>query len=217
MYGIRGRSTNLFTILFFTGLVGLTATLVGATKESTEKAVKESPRVVSPPDRSVLLSGHLDVIYRGDQADLEVDSRPVDWEEFYGAPIHVGHLHLSPGIHRVKIGDQKVQLCVALNEMEHDGPSDWKIYRAHTMSAERDRCAECHDAEPQEGHVAVGKVLIPDSCMACHTNDEVKETHQDVVQPLKPCQTCHALHGSPFQHLLKAPESQIREQYGVKK
>lgn len=214
MHGIRRRSASL---LFFVGLVGLTATLFAATKENTENTIKEPPRVVSPPNRSVLLSGHLDVIYRGGQAELEVDSHPVAWEECYDAPIHVGHLHLSPGVHRVQVGDQKVQLCVALNEMEHDGPSDWKIYRAHTMSAEKDRCAECHDAEPREGRLNVGRVLTPDSCMACHTTDEVKDTHEDIIQPLKPCQTCHALHGTPFPHLLKAPESQIRKQYGVQK
>ena len=217
MYGIRRRRTGLLPMLFIVGLGGLSATLVASTKDSTDRVVKDAPRVVSPPNHSVLLSGHLDVIYRGDQKDLEVDSRPVAWEEFYNTPIHVGHLHLSPGMHRVKIGDRQVQLCVALNEMEHDGPSDWKIHRAHTMSAEKDRCAECHDADEREGRLIVGKVLSPDSCTACHTAGDLKETHQELIQPLKPCQTCHVLHGSPYKHLLKAPESQIREKYGAEK
>ncbi len=217
MYGIRRRWTGLLTILFLVGVCGLTATLVASTKETTAKDAKDKPKVVSPPDRSVLLSGHLDIIYRGDQANLEVDSRPVDWEESYNAPIHVGHLHLSPGMHQVRIGDHKVQLCVALNEMEHDGPSDWKIHRVHTMSAEKDRCAECHDADEREGRLVVGKVLTPDSCTACHTDSDLKEPHQELIQPLKPCQTCHALHGSPYKHLLKAPETLIRKKYAAHK
>jgi hypothetical protein len=217
MYGIRRRRTGLLTILLLVGACGLTATLVASTKEATAKNAKDKPKVVSPPDRAVLLSGHLDIIYRGDQANLEVDSRPVNWEESYNAPIHVGHLHLSPGMHHVKIGDHKVQLCVALNEMEHDGPSDWKIHRVHTMSAEKDRCAECHDADEREGRVIVGKVLTPDSCTACHTDSDLKEPHQELVQPLKPCQTCHALHGSPYKHLLKSPEPLIRKKYGAAK
>jgi doubled CXXCH motif protein len=221
MHANRRHWLNLPATLLLVALGGLTATLVAATTESTskpaDKTAEAAPRVVSPPDHAVLLSGHLDVIYRGNKTELEVDSRPVSWEESYDAPIHVGHLHLSPGMHRVKIGDRNVQLCVALNEMEHDGPSDWKIYRAHTMSSEKDRCAECHDADTQDGRMVVGKLMAPDSCMACHTQSEVKKPHADFIQPLKPCQTCHALHGSPYKHLLKAPEAQIRKQHVVQK
>ncbi len=204
-------------MLLLVGLGGLTATLVAETKKSDDKALKDEPKVVSPPDHAILLSGHLDVIYRGDKAELEIDSRAVEWEEFYDGVVRVGHVHLSPGMHQMKIGDRKVQLCVALNEMEHDGPSDWKIYRAHTMSGEKDRCAECHDAETREGRMVVGKLMAPDSCTACHTESDIKEPHAELLQPLKSCQTCHALHGSPYKHLLKAPEAQIRKKYGAEK
>ena len=217
MYGIRRRRTGLLVVLALAGLGGLTATLVASTRESTDKAAENAAKIVAPPDHSVLLSGHLDVIYQGDKADLEIDSRPVAWEDFYNAPVHVGHIHLSPGMHQVKIGDRSVQLCVALNEMEHDGPSDWQIHRVHTMSTEKDRCAECHDTETQDERLVVGKVLIPDSCAACHTESDLEEPHQELIQPLKPCQTCHALHGSPYKHLLKAPESLIRKKYGAAK
>ena len=209
--------SGLRTLLFLAGVGGLTATLVAATKESANESAEDAAKVISPPDRSVLLSGRFDVIYRGEAASLEVDSRPVPWEESYVAPIHVGHLRLSPGIHRVKIGDRKIQLCVALNEMEHDGPSDWQIHRTHTMSAEKDRCAECHDTETRETRMIVGEVRTPNSCMACHTGKEVEEIHQELIQPLKPCQTCHALHGSPYPYLLKASEAQIRKQWGAEK
>jgi predicted CXXCH cytochrome family protein len=208
---------HLLAVLLLVGLGGLTATLVAATKESSDKVANDMPKVVAPPDRAVLLSGNLDVIYQGDKAELEVDSRAVPWEEFYDGVIRVGHVHLTPGMHRVKIGDRKVQLCVALNEMEHDGPSDWKIFRAHTISAEKDRCAECHDAETREGRMVVGKASIPDSCTACHTDTEVTDTHQEIVKPLKSCDTCHVMHGSPYEHLLKAPEVEIRKKYGIEK
>ena len=217
MYGICRHRKGLLTGLVLAALGGLTATLVASTRDSTDRAAKDSTKIVAPPDRSVLLSGHLDVIYQGAEADLEVDSRPVQWEDLYDAPVHVGHIHLSPGMHHLKVGDRNVQLCVALNEMEHDGPSDWKIHRVHTMSTEKDRCAECHDVETRDGRLGVGKVLIPDSCTACHTANELEEHHQELVQPLKPCQTCHALHGSPYKNLLKAPESLIRQKYGAAK
>lgn len=166
---------------------------------------------------AVLLSGHFDVIYRGEKASLEVDSRPVPWEKLFGGPIHVGRIHLDPGMHRVKIGDRMVQLCVALNEIEHDGPSDWRIHRVHTMSPEKDRCAECHDAETEGDRMIVGKVLSPYMCTACHTDRDVKLTHQELIQPLKSCDTCHLLHGSPYPSLLKAPQAEIQKQYAAVK
>ncbi len=216
MRGNRRHWPGLLSLLLLlAGLGGLTAKLTAATKESVDKATEEAAKVVSPPDRSVLLSGNFDVIYCGGEATLEIDSRPIPWEESYVSPIRVGHVHLSPGVHRVKIGDRNVQLCVALNEMEHDAPSDWQIHRVHTMSAEKDRCAECHDAESQDKRVIVGKVLIPDSCMTCHTEREVKEIHHEFIQPLKSCQTCHTLHGSPHPSLLNAPAAQIRKEHAA--
>lgn len=213
----RWHTPSLPVVFVLLGLTGLSATLFAATKESGGKAA-DLPKVISPPDRSVLLSGQLDVIYRGEKkAKLKVDSRDVPWEQLYDKPVQVGHLHLSPGIHRLQVGDLKVQTCVALNEMEYDAPSDWKIYRVHTMSAEKDRCAECHDAETRDGRMVVGPAIIPDLCMACHTESEVADTHKEIVQPLKSCDTCHVMHGTPYDHILKAPEAQIREKYGIGK
>ncbi len=217
MHAYCRQRPPLLALLLLVGVGALATTLMAATKESADRAAEEEPKVVFPPDCAVLLSGNIDVIYRGDKAELEVNSRSVAWEEFYDAPVRVGHVHLSPGIHRVKVGDRSVRLCVALNEMEHDGPSHWKIHRVHTMSAEKDRCAECHDAENREGRMLVGKVSIPDSCMTCHTDREVKDTHQELIQPLKSCDTCHAMHGSPYASLLKAPKTQIQKEYGVAK
>lgn len=222
MHADRRCCPILFMLFALAGLAGLTASLAAATKEPTRDKAKKGPKVVAPPNQAVLLSGNLDVIYQGDKyqgdkATLEVDSRPVPWEEFYGGPIRVGHVHLSPGMHRVKIGDRNVQLCVALNEMEHDGPSDWKIQHIHTMSAEKDRCAECHDAETRNGRMIVGKALIPELCVACHTDSEVKDTHEELIKPLKSCDNCHIMHGSPNDSLLKAPKAQIRKEYAAKK
>jgi hypothetical protein len=209
------RWAGLFALIALTVLAGLSARLAASTKESKDGSGIEKPKIVAPPNQAVLLSGRFDVIYRGTDAPLEVDSRPVAWEDDYDAPVRVGNVRLSPGMHQVQIGEQKIELCIALNEMEHDGPSDWKIFRAHQMSNERDRCAECHETETREGRMVVEQVLAPDSCMACHTAGEVKEPHQDFIQPLESCQTCHLLHGSPYPSLLKAPKAQIRKKFAA--
>ncbi|MHB8899988.1 MAG: cytochrome c3 family protein [Thermoguttaceae bacterium] len=204
-------------LILLAGLGGLTAVLMGADEHPAEGASDASPKVIAPPNCAVMLSGNFDVIYRGSEAALAVDSRPVPWEDAYVDPIHVGRVRLNPGMHQVQIGDRKVQLCVALNEMEHEGPADWPIHRIHTMSAEKDRCAECHDTQSRESRFVVGDVMVPDSCMTCHADKEVKEVHQELVQPLPVCSTCHILHGSPNPSLLRAPAGEIRRQYGAPK
>lgn len=172
-----------------------------------------SPAIVAPPDRAVLMSGNLDVIYRGEDAPLKVDSQVTSWDSAYTSPVRVGHLHLSPGVHRLEIGDRRIQLCVALNEMEHDGPADWQIHKSHTMGSDVKRCAECHETRSNEAGLSVGQPRAPQACMDCHRTEEVKRTHQAFTDPPADCRQCHVLHGSPFPSLLKAPKQKILDQF----
>lgn len=218
MLGEFPRRWHLASALLLVALAGLAAELIAATSKSVKNAANEAhQKIVFPPDRAVLLSGNLDVIYRGDEAELKVNSQAVPWQETYEAPIHVGHLHLSPGIHRLKIGDRQRLFCVALNEMEHDGPSEWKLHHVHTMSNEKDRCAECHDTATSNGRIAVKKALVPNSCTSCHTTDEIGEAHERLSRPLESCDACHRVHGSPYEFLLRAPKAKILEKYGAEK
>lgn len=191
-------------------------TLAASSHDSTSSAPHcdpSPPVIVAPPDRAVLMSGNLDVIYRGGDTSLKVDSQPKDWDPNYASPVRVGHLHLSPGMHRLEIGERRILFCVALNEMEHDGPSDWPIHKLHTMSHEADRCTECHQTQPSGNRLAVGLARIPQACMECHRQDELKEPHQPFASLPADCRQCHALHGSPFPSLLKAPKQKILDQF----
>ena len=204
------------SFLAFLALVAICASLTAVSSELKKESTKKKVKIVSVTDQSVRLSGHIDVIYRGQPLPLEVDAKPVEWEPDFAAPVQVGHLHLSPGMHQLKIGDESVEFCVALNELEHDAPSEWQIHRTHTMSNDEDRCAECHKTEDRNGKIRVGLLDVPQRCMDCHEPDELAEPHQDFLEPLPKCNTCHALHGSPYEALLNAPEKLIREKYGAK-
>lgn len=174
-----------------------------------------APAILSPLHRSVLLSGRFDVIYRGEEVPLRVNSQERDWESSYASPVRVGHLRLSPGMHRLQIGDQSVEVCVALNEMEHDGPSDWPISRSHPMSPEEDRCADCHRTKWLDERLVVEQVRSPESCLGCHRAGDLEEPHEPFGGVPKDCRECHVLHASPYRPLLKAPRSKILEQHSA--
>ena len=70
---------------------------LGGAVASQEKTARPA-RILFPPDRAVLLSGHFDVIVRAPRADLVIDGRPQAWEAF-APPVHVLRVSLDPGPH----------------------------------------------------------------------------------------------------------------------
>jgi predicted CXXCH cytochrome family protein len=178
---------------------------------SAERVNAVSPHVVSPPNQAVLLSGSIDVICETDQAEFEIDAKPHEWEAFEG-PVRAARVRLMPGLHELRIGQQLVEVVVALNEDEHDGPSDWKIYRTHEMDSDPTRCEDCHEAEEHDGRIEVGELKSFEACLECHTPIEFEEVHAHILEPLEACQMCHVLHGSPIKKLLKAPMRKLCEE-----
>jgi predicted CXXCH cytochrome family protein len=181
---------------------------------SGEKAAdKEKTGIISPPDHAVLLSGNIDVICKTDKPNFEIDSQKHEWE-FCGDPIRVARVRLFPGMHELKIGDKKIEIVVALNEDEHDGPADWKIQRSHKMDNDPSRCQACHEVDKKGGHLSVGKLKSHEACAKCHEAPNLKKDHPGITRPLENCQTCHALHGSPHKSLLKAPKLELLAECG---
>ena len=181
---------------------------------SGEKAAdKEKTGIISPPDHAVLLSGSIDVICKTDKPNFEIDSRKREWE-FWGNPVRVARVRLFPGMHELKIGDKKIEVVVALNEDEHDGPADWKIQRSHKMDNDPSRCKACHEVDKKCGRVSVGKLKSHEACLKCHKAGDLKEEHPGIAKPLENCRTCHVLHGSPHKSLLKAPKLELLAQFG---
>ena len=198
--------------------VGLIAGLVQLGSASLlisgEKAAdKERTGIISPPDHAVLLSGSIDVICRTDKPDFEIDSQKHEWE-IRGNPVRVARVRLIPGMHELKIGDKKIEIVVALNEDEHDGPADWKIQRSHKTDNDPARCQGCHEVDKKDGLVSVGKLKSHEACLKCHLTGDLKEEHPGISKPLEDCLTCHALHGSPHKSLLKAPKGKLLAECG---
>ena len=181
---------------------------------SEEKAAdKKESGIISPPDHAVLLSGHIDVICKTDKPNFEIDSQKHEWE-FRGNPVRVARVRLFPGMHELKIGDKKIEVVVALNEDEHDGPADWKIQRSHKMENDPARCQACHEVDKKCGHVSVGKFKSHQACLKCHETADLKEEHPGIAKALEDCQTCHTIHGSPHKPLLKAPKGKLLAKCG---
>ena len=173
-----------------------------------EPAAPANDGVLFPPDHAVLLSGSFDVIWKGEGAALEIDGKKLEWEAFQ-PPLHVAHVRLSPGLHELRIGERRRQLVVALNEEEHDGPEDWPHLRQHQMNANPNRCADCHANTKQLDRTVVGELRSPDACLECHEPVDFEAAHWHPLEPIEHCETCHALHGSSRDGLLKAPVKKL--------
>ena len=175
---------------------------------SDEPAPLAAAGVLFPPDHVVLLSGSFDVICTASEATLEVNGKSREWEPFQ-PPLHVAHLRLSPGVHELQIGDRRREIVVALNEEEHDGPEDWAIHRHHKIGHEKNRCADCHRTNRQDGRITVGALKSSETCFECHDPIDFDVTHSHPLEPIEHCQMCHALHGSTRKGLLKAPVKKL--------
>lgn len=173
-----------------------------------EPAAPANDGVLFPPDRIVLLSGSFDVICKGEGAALEVDGKQREWEPFQ-PPLYVAHLRLSPGLHELLIGDRRREVVVALNEEEHDGPDDWPHHRYHQMNTNPNRCGDCHETGKQVDRTVVGEIRSPDACLECHKPVDFEATHSHPLEPIEHCETCHAMHGSSREGLLKAPVKKL--------
>ncbi len=159
-------------------------------------------RIISPPDEAVLLSGNLDIIAESPHGRIELDGKPCQCEPF-ASPLCVAHVWLDPGMHELRVGDQRSQFVVALNEMEHDGPRDWKIYRFHDLEPDDRRCGACHVVQLEGDVTRVTGLPTDDICMKCHEASEMRAIESHQVQPRQACRTCHAIHGAPIKMLLK--------------
>ncbi len=204
--GRRGK-VGLAIAVMGGGIVALAATWAAGAKNPESGPLE----VVAPPDRAVLMSGTFDVICRGDAPDLRVDARKIPWEPFE-PPVHVARVHLTPGQHLIEAGDRRLVVVVALNEDEHEGPADWKIFRSHPIEPGKDRCGDCHQTEQTDGRVRVGEFSGYQACLDCHTPVDFEVIHSHILEPLEPCQMCHAMHGSHYDSLLKAPTRKLCEE-----
>ena len=202
------RHAGVWLAFVVGGMVCCLLPSFAATQTPREKAAADKAKVVFPPDHAVLLSGTFDVITRGAEATLKVDGMPRQWGAFTG-PVQVAQVGLGPGLHELRIGDRRLEIVVALNAEEHDGPNDWEVFEHHSVGDGEDRCADCHETERQGGQVAVGQLMPYTACFECHDFVDFDVTHSHPLEPLEHCQMCHALHGSSRKGLLKAPAKQL--------
>ena len=173
--------------------------------DSAMEPPADGPQIMFPLPESILLSGRFDVVCKAKPGDaLRVNGRQQDWGPFE-APARAARVGLPPGIHEIAVGDEAFEICVALNEEEHDAPSDWQFAYKHAMEPGDKRCDDCHHVDRREGNVSVGQWKGYKSCLACHTPIEFEATHAHPLEPLQPCQMCHAVHGSKRDGLLKGP------------
>lgn len=176
-----------------------------------DASATSQPRIIAPRDQAVLMSGRIDIIAQLPEGKLEVDGEPCPSEPFQ-SPLQVARIWLDPGRHEIRAAGRRTEFVVALNEMEHDGPSDWKIVRSHPIEPGEDRCGDCHETESRNGLLEVIGIPSDETCLDCHTAGKVESIHPHAVELLQSCQSCHTMHGALHRRLLKAPAKELCDQ-----
>ena len=166
-------------------------------------------RLVFPPDRSVLVSGELDVICRAEQGALEVEGEQYEWEPFE-PPLRVSRVSLYPGPNKLRIGSRQLEVFVAKTADQPGGPEGWQLCRNHPISGQgAKRCAACHQTQPRSELTGLGELKSYKACFECHRAVEFEAVHAHPLEPIEHCQMCHSLHSSTRKALLKAPIKEL--------
>jgi hypothetical protein len=180
----------------------LAALALGGAVASQDKTARPA-RILFPPDRAVLLSGHFDVIVRAQRADLAIDGRPQTWEAF-APPVHVLRVSLDPGPHTLEVAGQKRQFVVAAYLNDPAAPRDWPVVRRHPINSEEERCGDCHQLSRRDSQIVLGELKGQQACFECHHKAGFDAAHAQLPGPLESCSTCHTLHMSGRKSFLKA-------------
>lgn len=192
-----------------TGLV-----LAAAAQDHTDRPSTPEPiKVMFPADGSVLESGKFDVVCAMRAVDgklpprpqLRVDGAPKSWERYQG-PALLSRLQLTPGRHEITIGPKTFRIHVRDEKEPTEAPDGWPVLRTHQGATQGwKKCTTCHEVTKERGRTVVGALMEPVACQQCHSSAGFELIHFHPEEPLESCHTCHALHGSSRQSLLKAP------------
>ncbi|MFC1855180.1 cytochrome c3 family protein [Thermodesulfobacteriota bacterium] len=118
----------------------------------------------------------------------------------------------SPGINTIIINDAKIS--VYYQEDEEDTPPVF-YKEMHVHQSVPDLCQECHDIfESEKRDFPLNSESLIDICENCHKSriyNRLRKIYTNVHAPVAEgkCQTCHSMHISPNEHMLKKPQSEL--------
>ena len=188
-------------VLYFEGTAASQGPSPVVKTETSQSAEAGKTRVLFPPHHGVVLAGTFNVIAQGVPGELKINGKPQTWDRF-APPLSVARVGLVPGIHVIRIGNERIDFSVGLNEEEHDGPKEWEVYRHHAIPT-FSRCTVCHQTSIEHGLAVVGPPRTPSACFDCHPRKDFQTQHALLHEPLDRCQSCHSLHRSTRKSLLK--------------
>lgn len=219
---------------------GLTIESIAAEAEALVESISKEFEFITPVGNVIVEGGRpLPVIclWRPPRRDpdarppivptLEADFQPVQWRAIFGRNAWYAELELGHGKHTISTAGNRQDIFV--RDLESDSgekaPSHWKPLAVHPDTADPDKCADCHRLEPVHGmtpwksdafsqHDAIVALRGHTSCMDCHPSLEFELKHQHILEPLRDCELCHAIHGTtiPEKGLLKRPKVELCSQ-----
>jgi len=192
----------------------------------------DPPRILRPPDKSVLPSGLLEIavivpsgrepppiVLDGEKLKLssppssasgEASASPRSARGVFLPPAIVVVRSLSPGTHTLSAGEATVQFFVCDEKGKQRPPSGWSRYIAHPPAGSNaPTCVGCHELSEKQHFVNMNTAFSlekPLGCFDCHERSEFNLTHNHRYESLAFCQMCHDPHGATGDHLLRLPE-----------
>jgi len=213
----------------FATLAWISVFLLGADPAPEES---QEPRVLRPLDRTVLAPGPVEIaviVAPGGSAPpilldgkrlaisssppskaQEISSSPQRRDGVFLPPALVFVRSLSPGLHKLSVGETKVEFFVCDEKGNVTATSDWPRYTAHPPAGtDALTCIACHQLSKERLFVNMNTAFSlekPTGCFDCHERSEFNLTHNHRYESLAFCQMCHDPHGATRDHLLKMPQ-----------
>ena len=189
--------------------------LTGGSAGEDAHSIRPSLRILFPADRSIIETGKFQLIcvqrpqsHQKDAPRLVVDGVRMRWGQ-YRPPVFVARLNLSPGRHKLQIGNRTLAIFIRGNRTL-PAPRGWQVFRAHPPASNGYmECRSCHNVKRDKDAIAVLTPRTPDACGRCHSDVQFEVKHFHPKEPLDSCQMCHAVHGSSRKALLKKPLKEL--------
>lgn len=199
-----------------------TETITHSVKKADEfqaQSVKlHSGRIlVAPHADSVIQTPRPWMILKGTPGTIRVNGVEKKWNPRFIGDVCVADLRLDVGLVKVEISQENgpadvINFSVGMNDIEHAGPPEWKMYRMHNMKPGPNPCMWCHEYKKEDATVAIGELNPPEkACFKCHERPLITKQHKNTVITenwLEICSSCHFLHASPYKFLLRKPRSE---------
>lgn len=159
--------------------------------------------IVKPPDGAWLSGPEVQIIVRGESAEILLDGNPLETKEPFPG-VYAVIVELLPGAHRLRLESPAGTSEISFHSGNEQPDGTSKRYADHPPS--QIACTHCHSVSRR------GRFRFSGGCQSCHPREPFIKTHSHEPHELASCGMCHDAHGSAASQLLRLPKEQACKQ-----